>query len=153
MWEFAYTPVGKLNPYYRQFGTNIYIQMAKTRYINIDFPFKDSDKGFYLNINQTDRDAIKADLLHLLLTNKGERLYLPDFGSDLKKYIFEPNDSITHEEIRDNLNDSIEKYIPNLIVNSINFSNNEVEELIIVELTYTVTDGTFQSTDTVTLTF
>ncbi len=127
--------------------------MAKTRYINIDFPFKDSDKGFYLNINQTDRDAIKADLLHLLLTNKGERLYLPDFGSDLKKYIFEPNDSITHEEIRDNLNDSIEKYIPNLIVNSINFSNNEVEELIIVELTYTVTDGTFQSTDTVTLTF
>ena len=96
--------------------------MAKTRYINIDFPFKDSDKGFYLNINQTDRDAIKADLLHLLLTNKGERLYLPDFGSDLKKYIFEPNDSITHEEIRDNLNDSIEKYIPNLIVNSINFS-------------------------------
>jgi len=46
--------------------------MAKTRYINIDFPFKDSDKGFYLNLNQTDRDAIRADLLHLLLTNKGE---------------------------------------------------------------------------------
>ena len=42
--------------------------MAKTRYINIDFPFKDSDKGFYLNLNQTDRDAIRADLLHLLLT-------------------------------------------------------------------------------------
>ena len=41
-------------------------------------------------MNQTDKDAIRADLLHLLLTNKGERLYLPDFGSDLKKYIFEP---------------------------------------------------------------
>ncbi len=92
--------------------------MAKTRYINIDFPFKDSDKGFYLNINQTDRDAIRADLLHLLLTNKGERLYLPDFGSDLKRYIFEPNDSITHSEIRDNLNETISKYIPNLVVNS-----------------------------------
>jgi uncharacterized protein len=127
--------------------------MAKTRYINIDFPFKDSDKGFYLNITQTDRDAIRADLLHLLLTNKGERLYLPDFGSDLKKYIFEPNDNVTHSEIRDNLNQTISKYIPNLIVNEINFRNDGVQEAIIVELTYTVTEGTFSSTDTITLTF
>ena len=127
--------------------------MARTRYINIDFPFKDSRNGFYFKLNQTDRDAIKADLLHLLLTNKGERLYLPDFGSDLQKYIFEPNDSITHEEMRDSLNDSISLYIPNLIVNSIEFKNNPIEESIIVELSYSVTDGTFSSTDTLTLTF
>jgi|SRR6056300_390306 phage baseplate assembly protein W len=127
--------------------------MAKTRYINIDFPFKDSRKGFYFQLNQTDRDAIRADLLHLLLTNKGDRLYLPDFGSDLRKFIFEPNDSITHDDIKKSLNDSISRYIPNLIVNSIKFRDDEVEELIIVELTYTVTDGTFQSSDTVTLTF
>lgn len=127
--------------------------MAKTRYINIDFPFKDSKKGFYLKLNQTDRDAIRADLLHLLLTNKGDRLYLPDFGSDLRKFIFEPNDTITHDDIKKSINDSISRYIPNLIVNSINFRNDDIEELIIVELTYTVTDGTFQSSDTVTLTF
>jgi len=127
--------------------------MAKTRYKNIDFPFKDSKKGFYFELNQTDRDAIRADLLHLLLTNKGDRLYLPDFGSDLRKFIFEPNDSITHDDIKKSLNDSISRYIPNLIVNSINFRDDDIEELIIVELTYTVTDGTFQSSDTVTLTF
>ena len=126
--------------------------MAKTRYINIDFPFSDSKKGFYFKLNQTDRDAIRADLLHLLLTNKGERLYSPNFGSDLKKFIFEPNDSITHEKIRENLNETIKEYIPNLIVNSINFNNDENNELIIVELTYTVNEGTFRSTDTVTLT-
>ncbi len=127
--------------------------MAKQRFINIDFPFKDSPEGFYFNLNATDADAIRADLLHLLLTNKGERLYLPDFGSDLKKYIFEPNDSITHEQIKDNLNETIKRYMPNLIINDITFKNDSIEELIIVELTYTVTDGTFNSTDTVTLTF
>ena len=127
--------------------------MAKQRYINIDFPFKDSDKGFYFKLNSTNTDAIRSDLLHLLLTNKGERLYLPDFGSDLKKYIFEPNDSITHEQIKDNLNENIKRYIPNLIINDITFKSNNIEELIIVELTYTVTDGTFNSSDTVTLTF
>ena len=127
--------------------------MAKQRYINIDFPFKDSPEGFYLNLNATDTDAIRSDLLHLLLTNKGERLYLPDFGSDLKKYIFEPNDSITHEQIKDNLNETIKRYIPNLIINEITFKEDPNEQVIIVELTYTVTDGTFNSTDTVTLTF
>ena len=127
--------------------------MAKTRYINIDFPFKDSKKGFYLELNQTDKDAIRADLLHLLLTNKGERLYLPDFGSDLRKYIFEPNDNVTHSSIKDNLNDTISKYIPNLTVDSIKFENNDIEEAIVVVLTYTVSEGTFTNTDTVTLTF
>ena len=127
--------------------------MAKQRFINIDFPFKDSPEGFYFNLNATDADAIRADLLHLLLTNKGERLYMPDFGSDLKKYIFEPNDGVTHEQIKDNLNETIKRYMPNLIINGITFKNDAIEELIIVELTYTVTDGTFNSSDTVTLTF
>ena len=127
--------------------------MAKQRFINIDFPFKDSPEGFYFNLNATDADAVRADLLHLLLTNKGERLYMPDFGSDLKKYIFEPNDDITHEQIKDNLNQTIKRYMPNLIINDITFKKDSIEELIIVELTYTVTDGTFNSSDTVTLTF
>lgn len=127
--------------------------MAKTRYINIDFPFRDSDNGFYFKMNKTDKDAIRADLLHLLLTNKGERLYLPEFGSDLKKFIFEPNDEITQEQIKDNLNQTIIRFIPNLLINDISFKNDTIEELIIVELTYTVTEGTFTSTDTITLTF
>ena len=127
--------------------------MAKTNYINIDFPFRDSDNGFYFKMNKTDKDAIRADLLHLLLTNKGERLYLPEFGSDLKKFIFEPNDEITHEQIKYNLNQTIIRFIPNLLINDISFRNDAIEELIIVELTYTVTEGTFTSTDTITLTF
>ena len=127
--------------------------MAKQRFINIDFPFKDSPEGFYFNLNATDADAVRADLLHLLLTNKGERLYMPDFGSDLKKYIFEPNDDVTHEQIKDNLNETIKRYMPNLIINDITFNNDSVEELIIVKLTYTVTDGTFKNSDSVTLTF
>jgi phage baseplate assembly protein W len=127
--------------------------MAENRFINIDFPFKDSPNGYYFKLNNNDKDAIRADLLHLLLTNKGERLYLPDFGSDLRKYIFEPNDNITHEDIRNNLNETIKRYIPNLVVNDISFRNDEIQELIIVELKYTVTDGTFASSDTIEITF
>ena len=127
--------------------------MAEKKYINIDFPFKDSPNGYSFKLNDNDKDAIKSDLLHLLLTNKGERLYMPDFGSDLRKFIFEPNDSITHDQIKDNLNETIKRYIPNLLINSISFRNDDIEELIIVELRYTVTEGTFSSSDTLELIF
>ncbi len=127
--------------------------MAEINYINIDFPFRDSDKGFYFKLNRTEKDAIRSDLLHLLLTNKGERLYMPDFGSDLKKFIFEPNDGITHIDIKNNINETIKKYIPNLIIDSIEFKNNDIEELIVVEVKYTVTEGAFTSSDVVEITF
>ena len=44
--------------------------------------------------------AIKADLMHLLLTRKGQRLYNPDFGTDLLKFIFEPEDGMTLDGIK-----------------------------------------------------
>jgi phage baseplate assembly protein W len=127
--------------------------MAEGKYININFPFKDSKKGFYVDITETDKAAIRADLLHLLLTNKGERLYMPDFGSDLKKYIFEMNDQTTHNEIKDNLNETIKKYIPNLQIDDITFREEDVEEAITVVVRYTITDNVFSSSDTVELTF
>jgi hypothetical protein len=61
--------------------------MAVKKYINIDYPFKNSPQGFFLNLNSDEQRAIKADLMHLLLTRKGQRLYNPDFGTDLLKII------------------------------------------------------------------
>jgi hypothetical protein len=104
-------------------------------------------------MTETSRDAVRSDLLHLLLTNKGERLYLPDFGSDLKKYIFEPNDKITQDEIKDNLNQTIKEYLPNLQINKVVFENMDIEESIKVIISFTITEGVFNSQDTVEITF
>ena len=82
-----------------------------------------------INLTKTNESAIRADLLHLLLTNKGERLYMPDFGSDLKKFIFEPNDGITHIDIKNNINETIKKYIPNLSNANSNKYNNESRQI------------------------
>ena len=39
--------------------------------ISIDFPFRESPKGYYLNMTTTDADDVRSSLMHLLLTNKG----------------------------------------------------------------------------------
>lgn len=122
--------------------------MADGKFININFPFQDSDKGFFLDLNSNDSEAIKADLMHLLLTRKGERLYLPDFGTDLMKYIFEPNDNRTQSEIKQSLNETIKKYLPKLKITDLSITQSENSEYAVtVRIDYIVTDDVFQSTD------
>lgn len=122
--------------------------MAAGKYINIDYPFKNSPKGFFLNLNADDQRAIKADLMHLLLTRKGQRLYNPDFGTDLLRYIFEPNDSLTLEAVTQEVKNSIRKYLPRLVVNNITVTPSEENEYAaVIRVDYTVTEDVFSVVD------
>lgn len=85
----------------------------------IDFPFRDSVRGDYLRLTQYESEEVKADLIHLLLTRKGMRYFLPDFGTRLYEYIFEPLDGITFDAIESDIRDSVQKYMPNLLINKI----------------------------------
>jgi len=122
--------------------------MANEKSININFPFKDSLKGFFLDLNTNSNNAVKADLAHLLLTKKGDRLYMPDFGTDLISFLFEPIDDITKSDMKRSIQDSIDNYIPNLQVDDIIISevvDNENDLKVRVE--YTVTDDVFKQVD------
>lgn len=126
--------------------------MAQQKFINIQFPFKDDPDGKFLKMNNDAKQAIKSDLVHLLLTNKGERLYMPDFGANLRQYLFEQNDEPSFEGIKNEINEAIRKYIPNLTVTELSTTKSEDNQhAVIVKIGYTVTTGAFQSTDFVTL--
>jgi phage baseplate assembly protein W len=122
--------------------------MANGRYININYPFKDSNKGFFLDLTSDDNSAIKADLMHLILTRRGQRLYNPDFGTDLLRFIFEPNDGLTLNGIKEEITSVVKKYLPNLQINEISVTESETSEYAaVVRLDYTITDNVFETTD------
>lgn len=124
-----------------------------SKYINIDFPFQDSKQGFFLNLNNVDSKAIRADLMHLLLTRKGERLYNPEFGTDLMRFIFEPNDGLTYSDIKLDIQTTVKKYIPSLNVDNITVEpNTENEYKANVRIDYTITDDIFKETDFIIIT-
>lgn len=85
----------------------------------IQFPFRDSTRGDYLRLTETPEDEIRTDLLHLILTRKGSRYYLPDFGTRIYEFIFEPLDGPTFDGIKADIQDAVDKYIPNLQINNI----------------------------------
>ena len=126
--------------------------MGSAKYININFPFKNSKDGFFLDINSDENAAIKADLMHLILTRKGQRLYLPDFGTDLLRFIFEPNDDLTLSMVKDEIKTVVKKYLPNLSVTDITVTESDISDYAaVININYVITDGVFQTEDFVTI--
>jgi len=93
--------------------------MANGKTYGVAFPFNPSERGDYLKLTQTSNEEIKTDLIHLLLTRKGSRYFLPDFGTRLYEYIFEPLDGPTFNSVESEIRESCEKYIPQLKITTI----------------------------------
>ena len=92
---------------------------------NIKFPLSDDvSKNSYFLMSQVTKDAFSSDLLLLLLTQKGERYYEPEYGTNLLKYIFEPNDELTANDVEQELKNTVSLYIPALKITKITFNWN-----------------------------
>ena len=142
----------------------------------IDFPFRDSLEGKFVKMTATPEREIRANLIHLLLTKKGSRYFLPDFGTRLYQFIFDQNDAVTFNLIEEEIRDVVKKYIPNLEINKIDvmsaeddpdqtrsLQENEDERLFrvsdsatkpytaVVKISYTVDNGAFATSDFIIL--
>lgn len=130
--------------------------------INVKFPINDDLRtNRFLGLNLKSKEAISSNLLLLFLTEKGERYYMPEYGCNLLKYIFEPSDNITVDEIRDELNETVSKYIPQIVIDEVEF--NWIEDGKIVQsggsnelnlkITFTYTDDFFSEEGEIELSF
>lgn len=102
--------------------------MAEGRTYGINFPFRDSSKGTYLALSEDSDEEIRSSLVHLLLTRKGTRYYLPDFGTRLYEFIFEPLDGPTFSDIEAEIRESVSEYIPNITITNISITDASLEE-------------------------
>lgn len=102
--------------------------MANGRTYGINFPFRNSFDGKFLDLSDTSDEEIRTDLIHLLLTRKGSRYFLPNFGTRLYEYIFEPLDGPTFNDIQAEIRDSVSTYIPNLVINSIKVTDASLDD-------------------------
>lgn len=96
--------------------------MASMKFLGIPYPVTRHPRGFFrstFGINQ-----IKADLLQLLLTNPGERVMMPTYGTPLKRLIFDPNDSSLEDTAREMIINSITQWEPRITVQQIEVSRN-----------------------------
>lgn len=95
------------------------------KFLGMPYPITRSPLG--LIRTQEGINQIKSDLLVLLLTEPGERVMLPGFGTPLKKFIFEPNDPSLVESVRNTIIESIRNWEPRIRVTDIQVTNSREE--------------------------
>ena len=97
--------------------------MASTTENNLD---PDTSIGFsfplgfigdrFFNRTKTIEEQARHNLRNLLLTNLGERVNQPEFGSRLLEVVFEFKDDTLIEEV---INEAVEKWLPYITINEV----------------------------------
>ena len=65
-------------------------------------------------VSVRDNNAIKQSIVNLLLTNRGERLFNPNIGSDIRTLLFEPMDYGVAAIIKSKIVDTLTDYEPRI---------------------------------------
>ena len=76
----------------------------------LEFPLGSSDTGGIFTKTSGIR-MIRDAVQQLLLTERGERVMLPNYGCNLRRYLFQPLDQTTFDNIRREIETSFNNYI------------------------------------------
>ncbi len=85
-----------------------------------------------------DASAIKQAIINLLLTNKGEKLFNPQYGSNIRSYLFEPLDYGTAQQIIGNIEFTVSKWEPRIQILNLDAIPNYNDNGFDVEMTYEI---------------
>ena len=88
--------------------------------------------------------------MHVIFTPKGQKLRDPEFGTDLIKYIFAPNEGETWGSIKSDIAEVIKKYVRGVTLNDISVLQSEggIHE-VFVRIDYSISNGFKTITDSI----
>lgn len=111
------------------------IDLDKRKAVGFGFPLN-GDAVFVPTYDT--REQIKANLVNYLLTNRGERVFNPTFGADLRNLLFESPTNSSLEELEFRISDAISNRFPQIKIKEINFQDLADENAINFILTYEI---------------
>ncbi len=124
------------------------LDLQKNIAIGVSLPF---DGPGVFNSTYTTKDQIKSNLLNLLLTDIGERVMNPAFGTILRKFLFEGITEENIESLKVSLINSIAIYVPDITVVDIAVTSEYDSNTIILNVNYILNIS--QTPDQVTVQF
>ena len=102
------------------------VDREENTFIGLDLPFRFGAVGEGWGAStQITLDAVRNDLKNLISTELGERLYQPNLGVALRKYLFEPFSETLVEELKATIYETVSFWLPFVEINAVNVSMSE----------------------------
>lgn len=113
-------------------------------------------KGFS-NVNEVQKvgefdltfelDNLEQSINNIINTRKGSRTGDPDYGTNLHKYVFDPNDPIISDIIYLDILEALSKYERRIIINNLNLITDPDNYTTSVSLDYSLRGREVQNKD------
>jgi phage baseplate assembly protein W len=94
------------------------IDTEKDVAVGIKLPLNNASKGLF-ELSYSTEDQAVSNLKNLLLTSKGERRYLPTFGTGVMNLLFDPNTTEVGENLKDEISSAISFWMSYIIIDNI----------------------------------
>jgi phage baseplate assembly protein W len=92
------------------------LDLQKNIVIGVSLPF--NAPGVF-NKTYSTKEQIKSNLINLLLTDKGERIMNPEFGTDLRKSLFDNITDSSMEILKAKITDAVNIFIPEIFLQDV----------------------------------
>ena len=123
--------------------------MASKLGLGLTLPVNRGSVG-YFSIAYDAMTQTKTNLTNLLLTKRGERIMQPKFGTNLHKFVFEQITDDTIANIRGDIVESVQMWMPFVSIDNIQIRRDEDKHNIFLNIVFSLKVG-IKQTDAISL--
>lgn len=106
----------------------------------LSFPLRVGNKGGFVMSNHIDH--IEESIVQILSTQLYERVMLPEFGSDIDAYVFDPNEVETQALVQYEIVEALTKYEPRIVIDEDNIEIEADGSAMYVTISYALANYT-----------
>jgi phage baseplate assembly protein W len=113
--------------------------------IGLSVPFKNSftmgsagGSDPIFQTNYTTSNQVKYNLVNFFLTKQGERVFNPNFGSQINNFLFEPNNLSTPQIIENIIKEEIQTIFPVIKLKQVKVGTNFDDYTLTIQIFYSV---------------
>ena len=88
---------------------------------------------------KTGAGAVKGAIVSILKTDFNERLFQPEFGSNIRALLFEPMNPITEERMKTAVEEAVKRHEPRAQIIGITVEGQEEQNRYLVKILFNVT--------------
>jgi len=104
-----------------------FVVTREKKFSDVDFDFRniENDNNVRTDLRKVqDLNSVKQDVKNILLTNQGEKPFMPVFGSQLNYLLFELDTELDEDIIEEEIANSLEIYEPRAILRNVEIDMN-----------------------------
>ncbi len=103
-------------------------------------------------LSKSDVDAVKESMRNILLTDKGSRVFRPNFGGNIRSYLFENKfSSSLNTIIEESVINTINTYEPRAVVESVECVSSMDDNYVYITINFYVQNLAELQTSTITM--